>query len=246
MNALVLAGASTVTLTVDKSATEKRDEALTFARIITEVTDEETLATAVESLRELKGIAEEVEQSRKAVKGPIDAIVKTIQETARQFVRTVDIEIERIGAQVDKYQKAKAQKAREEAAAAERKRLAEEKRQREEAAAVEKARVDATAANQPPPPPPPTPKPQPTLIFQPVMAMTAAPSKPKGLVSKREPRYRVEDRTKLAVAKPEWVTVEPKGKPILDHVRSIGEFDGEKTIAEGLVAFWEDTSSVRA
>lgn len=244
MSALVLAGAGSVTLSVDKTATDKRDEALTFARIVTAVSDD-TLEAAVESLRELKGIAAEVEESRVAIKRPIDAIAKQIQETARTFLVDVNQQIERIDALIDAHQKAKAQKARDEAAEIERKRLAEEKHQRDEAAAHEKARLDAIAANQPPPPPP-TPKPKPAFTFQPVMAMGSAPSKPKGLVSKREPRYRVEDRTKLAVAKPEWVTVEPKGKLILDHVRILGEFDGEKTVAEGLVAYWEDTSSVRA
>lgn len=245
MNALILAGANSVTLTVDKTATEKRDDALTFARIITDVRDDESLATAVDSIRELKGIISEVEESRIAIKRPIDAIAKTIQETARTFVSDVSSHLSRIDGLVDVYQKAKARKAREEAAELERKRMAEEKRLRDEAYAQEKARLAAIAANQPPPPVPVTPKPAPAVAFQPVMPLVSAPQKPKGLVSKREPRYRVEDRLKLANAKPEWVTIEAKGKPILDHVRQIGEFDGEKIVADGLVAYWEDTSIVR-
>lgn len=243
MNALVLAGASTVTISVNKSATEKRDAALTFARIVTEVS-EDTLETAVESLRELKGIAAEVEESRVAIKRPIDAIAKTIQETARTFLVDVNAQSERIDALINAHERAKREKARKEAAEAERKRLQEEKEQREREAAEKKAREDASAANLPPPPPA-APAPTPKVIVQPTFSMAPAPAKPKGLSGRREPRYRIADHLALANEHRDWVTIEAKAKPILDHVRNLGPFDGEQQLGKGLIIYWEDTASVR-
>lgn len=244
MTALVLAGAGSVTLSVDKTATQKRDEALTFARIVTDVSDA-TLETAVESLRELKGIAAEVEESRVAIKRPIDTIAKQIQETARTFLVDVNAQIDRIDGLINAHEKAKREKARKEAADAERKRLQEEREQREKEAADAKAREDAKSANLPPPPPPKPAPTAPKVIVQPTFSMAPAPAKPKGLSGRREPRYRIEDRLALANEHPEWVTIEAKAKPILDHVRNIGPFDGEQQIGKGLVIYWEDTSSVR-
>lgn len=244
MNALVLAGASTVTLTVDKAATEKRDEALAFARIVDVVSDA-TLEAAVESLRELKGIAAGVEESRVAIKRPVDAIGKLIQETARTFLADVNQEIERLGGLIDSHEKAKREKARKEAAEIERKRLADEKEQREKEAAAKKAQEDAIAANLPPPPPPPPAPTAPKVIVQPTFSMAPAPAKPKGLSSRREPRFRIENHTALANEHPEWVVIGAKAALILEHVRNLGPFDGEQKIGEGLAIYWEDTSSVR-
>lgn len=236
-----MTGADSVTLSIDQTATEKRDEAVAVARMLPDDITDENLEAAVESIRELKGISQSVEETRVAIKRPIDAIAKKIQETAKTFVADVDIQIERLNKGVNALHAAKAKKARDEAQAAEKKRLEDEKAEKDRQAKIEKDRMDAIRANQPPPPPPP----QTRVVVQPVFAMSPVAPKPKGLTSKREPKFRVESNEVLAMEHPEWVTIEPKAKLILDHVRSMGVFDGEQKIGAGLTVFWQDVAQVR-
>lgn len=241
MSALILTGASDVSITVGAPITERRDEAVFSARMITEV-DETTLNEAVVSIRELKALAAEVEASRVAVKRPVDAIARQIQETAKTFVAPVEVELQRLHGLVTQHERVKAEAARKKAAEEERQRQQAEREAREAAAKLERERLAAIAANQPPPPPPPPP---PKPVVQPTFSLAPQPPKPKGLGGRREPAFRVVCETTLASEHPELVTITPRARDIMDRVRAMGPFDGERRIGNGLAVYWEDKTTIR-
>lgn len=83
-----------------------RDNALAAAKHFTKPPENEAeLVQAVEFIRGSKAIEKAVEDTRKAIKGPVDALAKDIQAKAADFIDGLKAERERIDGYVNHYQK---------------------------------------------------------------------------------------------------------------------------------------------
>lgn len=76
-------------------------------------------------------------------------------------------------------------------------------------------------------------------------AAAVAPPKPAGMSIRREPQFRVTDPAVLAAARPDLVTITPRAREITAAVKQAGEWDGEREVCPGLVAWWQDKTLVR-
>jgi len=140
MTTLQLTGIATATVTASQEAIDARDSALADASLITRVTSPASLASAVETQRDLKRIAKSAEDSRVAIKAPVLEITRRIDAAAAEFSEPLKAEINRINGLLTGYQEEQNRIAREEAT----KREAELARQRAEEAkrASEAARLE--------------------------------------------------------------------------------------------------------
>jgi len=121
------------------SAIEKRDELLASARSVTAVVDQESANTAVIALKTLKEFSRTIEASRKEAKAPIDLIVASIQNIAKELTQSIVAETERLDRMVGAYnekQRLEAEKKRQEAIAEEQRIAAEAQKKLDEAAAA--------------------------------------------------------------------------------------------------------------
>jgi len=140
---LQLTGISSAVVTASQDAVDARDSALADASLITRVTSPASLASAVETQRDLKRIAKSAEDSRVAIKAPVLEITRKIDAAAAEFSEPLKAEIARINTLLTGYQVEQERIAREEA----QKRDAELARQRAEEAkrAAEAARLEREA-----------------------------------------------------------------------------------------------------
>lgn len=143
MSTLQLTGISSAVVTASQPAIFARDSALADASLITRVASPAGLAAAVETVRDLKGIAKSAEDSRVAIKAPVLEITRKIDAAAAEFSEPLKAEINRINGLLTAYQVEQDRIAREEAA----KREAEIARQRAEEAKriAEAARLEREA-----------------------------------------------------------------------------------------------------
>jgi hypothetical protein len=91
-----ISGLDAMSLEVRSESAEVRDDALALASSITSITDPMEDAEAANALRGLNEILREVERARKAVKEPVLAISRKIDETARTFIAEVLDEKDRL------------------------------------------------------------------------------------------------------------------------------------------------------
>ena len=153
MSAITTQGVTGVTIAIEPEFYALRSSALAESETVQAVTSPLAQRFAVESLRSLRALAKQVEDSRQAVKAPVLDLGKRIDATAKAAVETLSAEIDRITGLLNAYESEQ----RRIDAEAEAKRLAEEReRQRIEAErtaviererlAAEKAQRDAEAA----------------------------------------------------------------------------------------------------
>jgi len=142
MTALVLTPKADLSVSLAQDAITTRDDAIKVAREIVSIGDDLDLEIAADALRNLKGLAREVESSRQAVKAPVLKLGCQIDDTAAQFVAGITAETVRLERLLSEYHAAQ----RRAAAEAERVRLAEEARLAAEARKVQQAAEAAQAA----------------------------------------------------------------------------------------------------
>lgn len=143
MNTITTHGVTGVTIAIDPDFYTQRDAALAESDTVQAVTSALAQRFAVESLRGLRAITKQVEDSRQAVKAPVLDLGKKIDATAKAAVEKVTVEIDRITGLLNTYEAEQ----RRISAEAEAKRQADEReRQRVEAerlAAIERERQTA-------------------------------------------------------------------------------------------------------
>lgn len=142
MTALVLTPKADLSVSLAPDAITTRDDAIRVAREIVGIADDLDLEIAADALRQLKGLAREVESGRKAVKAPVIKLGRQIDETADEFVGVVLNEIARVSELLNEYHAAQ----RRAAAEAERARQAQADRLAAEARKLQQATESAEAA----------------------------------------------------------------------------------------------------
>lgn len=202
---LRLVGTDGVTVEVVPSAIERRDSAVGWAEILTEVTTPEKRVLADDARRDLKAIEKSVESARTEVKAPVLEIGRKIDAAARDFLDPVIAQGIRLGALVDEFVAEGRRKAAEEAA-----RIAEEQRKAkaiEDARIAEQRRLEEAArvANLPPPPPLPT---APAVVIQ-APAVVEQP-RPSGSVEREVWEFEVLDIAALYAARPELCKIDAR------------------------------------
>ena len=118
----------------------RRSAALQLAGAVTEVTDLASQTAAAQALATVKGLADQVEQSRKIVKDPVLKIGKEIDSTASTFTTELTIEARRLSLLVGNFQDAerrKAQQAAEATCKAEQQRIEQQKAEERARAGLE-------------------------------------------------------------------------------------------------------------
>ena len=138
---LTIIGVENTSITVTATATERRDELLAKANAIGQIYNPETAAAAADTLKELKSFARTIDASRADVKGPVLALAKKIDETARVLTIEVEAKANEIGNSLATYQQEQNRIAEE----LRRKAYEETERLRREAAAKEREAAEAAA-----------------------------------------------------------------------------------------------------
>lgn len=206
MSTLALEKIADVSVAVAQDALERRDSAVSWAQMFDEVTTPEQQVAVVEAMRPLKEIEKQVEADRKAVKAPVLDLGRMVDDKAKDFVKPVTAELQRLSALVAHYQFEERKKAAEAEAArqAELRRQEEERRKAEaEARRIEEERRKAIEAGKPAPPPlppPPAPVTTPSLFRE--------PPKPAGLTVKDKWQFEVMDAAALYAARPDLCRIE--------------------------------------
>lgn len=140
---LVLRGfAGTIEITPE--AKSRKAQLITTGKEIVQVTNEDEQAAALAALRGLKAYRTEQESSRKAIKAPVIALGKEIDNVAAADIADAEREEKRIEGHINHYQQLLAR----ERAEAERKAEVERQRIAAEAAAAQRAQEEAERARQ--------------------------------------------------------------------------------------------------
>jgi len=150
MTALVLTPKADLSVSLAPDAITTRDDALKVAREIVGIADDLDLEIAADALRNLKGLAREVETGRQAVKAPVLKLSRQIDDTAAQFIAGITAEAVRLERLLSDYHAAQRRAAAEaeRARQTEADRLAAEAHKLQQAAeAAEAARLAALAAD---------------------------------------------------------------------------------------------------
>lgn len=147
--ALILAG-NGYELSIAQDANEKKAELLATSTRVLIVTDNDQSADAQHVVRQLAGMRNLVEKSRKAVKEPVLEVGKRIDTMAKEFLKEIEIEENRIrnliGKHAEEVAKARAEKEAEERRAFEAARAAREAAEAAEAAAAAASAKQLTIA----------------------------------------------------------------------------------------------------
>ena len=149
---LILAGEG-YQLTIAPEAEQRKAELLNAADGLVHVRNNDESADAQFQTRKLAALRIEVEKSRKLVKEPVNRIGKLIDQTAKDFIESVEIEEKRIGKLIGQHAtevaRLKAEKEAEEARAFAEARAAREAAEAAAAAAENTGRIaDVIAAKQ--------------------------------------------------------------------------------------------------
>lgn len=224
MNTLILHPETEFAVSVEPSAVQTRDAAVSAARAIVIVDDEFAQELAVEAQRELKRILKDVEQCRTTVKAPVLDITRKIDTLAKDFVAVVKEQSDRVERLLSSY----ALKLIREAEAKERVRQAEiarVKREQETLAreAAEKAIISdapvviVPAANA-------LDKQLSTLQMHPVSALI----KSEGQTVTKVRRYEVSDIAALYSARPDLCEIVPRPSLINSAIKHCDSIPGLK------------------
>lgn len=266
--ALVVRGASDVQIEVSTDALHIMNTALEFSRWIKVISTPEEAQAVAESIKEFQSLSKETEASRKQVKEPVLELGKRIDSAAKHFIGPVETELVRLRALLNGYQaeqerqrreaEAKrqadiraAQEAEEKALreaeavrlAAEKEAAAKAEQAKQEddpfaAAEAEAARVAAAEAEEL------RVKQAKAAAVEKVKAVTfqtaaaIATRAIEGVHVRRSPDFKVTDPGKLALIRPDLVTITPKRAEILAEMRRLKEWEGERQMCDGLVGWW--------
>lgn len=266
--ALVVRGASEVQIDVAPEALHVRNTSLVFTGTIKAISTTTEAQAVANAIKELQSLSRETETSRTEVKKPVIELGKRIDSAAKEFIGPVETELVRLRGLLNGYQKEQEDKRREAEAKrqaeiraaheaeekarqeAEAVRLAAEKeaeakaaqaKQEDDpfaAAEAEAARVAAaeTAQRQVE-----QSKAATVATVKAVTVQTAAAIAPRaieGVHVRRSPDFKVVDLEKLALIRPDLVTITPKRAEILAEMRRLKEWEGERQICDGLVGWW--------
>lgn len=240
-NIILLQGWKAPEIQIGKEVMGTQIDLLTKTESIKEIGTTEQQNSAVEIVREIKGITKSVESARKEVKAPFLDLGKQIDKAAEDFTSPLLEEAKRIEKLLFDFQKKiddEAQKIREEA----------ERKQREEQAKIEQERRDALAKA--------TSEAEriraeenaaekersatvESLKLQSSLA-TIALSKPAGLAKKRTAQFEVNDIIELFKARPDLVSFEPRTREINSQIL------GGMKECPGLKIWIEESTTVRS
>jgi regulator of protease activity HflC (stomatin/prohibitin superfamily) len=145
MTTLILSGVTDGRVDLHKPAIEVRDDALSSASLVLNVSNQTTLSMAQAAISELKAITRATEASRVEIKAIPLRITQAIDSIARQFTAPVEDEIKRLDALVRSYAVQQERLRQEQARKIAEAQAAEQRRIREEAEA-ERRRLEADAA----------------------------------------------------------------------------------------------------
>jgi len=231
-------------LAISNTAREQADKLIAQGQAIVAVGNPEEQTIAVIAAKSIKTWLAEVEKSRKAVKEPVLALGKRIDEIARDYAEPLEAEMNRIGELVGEFQQKEAERVRE----AERKRqeeIARVERERQAAAELEReanerlADESATLSDAE----------QAALASQMVAQATEkkddivrAPlpeaSRTTGMVSRFDVvKFEVTDAAALYKLRPHWFRLEPKRSVIMDEITKDTVIEGLKVWTENKVGF---------
>jgi hypothetical protein len=98
---------------ITRDAHTLRDDALNAARVVARVEDDQQQATAVAALKLLKEIRSGMETSRKAVKAPVLALGRKIDEIAANFMEQCNRQEGRLQGMINHYQRKQLEQKRE-------------------------------------------------------------------------------------------------------------------------------------
>lgn len=210
---------------IARAAHDRKGMLLAFAGAVAAVGNPEEQVTAVDCLRDIKGLKKEIEQSRVAIKAPVLTLGRDIDSASAAFCAELDSEDKRLTGLVSRYQEeqrriaAEAEAARQrelqrienERLAAEREaqRIATEELRKarslqaadEAAARAEAQRAQAAQA---------------ASMARAAVFMTPAPVAPvvEGMHTRKVPKFDVIDVRVLASARPDLVRIEANAQSI--------------------------------
>lgn len=260
-------GADSALVTSADIARKTRDALLAEAKRGTIVNSATSAENALALLKKIKAFTDFVEDSRKAVKKPVDKIAADIQAMARDLSSALDAEAKRIAAIHGAWQQAenaKAERIRQEAWQKEQDILAEAQREQDRRAqeAADKANellrkasvartpenaakyeasaaaVQAVAAQQEQAQ---ADKVEEAIVQTRVAAVMAAPPKPAGASVRETPDFEVLDIVALYEACPVLVNLEPNRAAIIAAIKGLRK--GQSL--PGIKHWWKVATSVR-
>jgi hypothetical protein len=210
MSALTLSGLQNAQIDIIPEVYTRRDVAVLEARQITSIGDAFEAESAADALRAVSNLWKEIEAARKTIKGPVDDLVKKIQDTAKTFCADLVIEEERLKRLLGDHQAAeqrKADKLRREA-------QEEADRLAREAATAARAAERATNGAQ-------AEQAQQAAAVAEVKAVEARVAvaeikreAPSGTVLRQTYKFEVTDINALFKARPDLCVIEPNGAAI--------------------------------
>lgn len=218
--ALILSG-SGYTIEIAPDALKRRAELIDASAEIKRVTDNDESAVAARHVRSLAALRIETEKCRKAIKEPVLAVGKRIDQAAKAFLDDVEAEETRlkklIGDHAAEVARIKAEREAEERRIAEEARRAREEAERAADAAASTGKIsDIVAARQA----------EQELAAAREARMEAAEATSAAKVAdgvRFAWDFEVLDVDQLASARRDLVTIEPKRAAILAELREAGE-----------------------
>lgn len=134
------------TALAQQSSLAHRDEKLSIAKLVTQVTTPDELETAVSAMKPLAAIRKETEAARKAIKAPITALGKQVDAVAADFMSPVEKEEGRLVGLVNHFQREQLRLAEERDRKAQQDAREAERKAQEAAAEIERQRKLAAQA----------------------------------------------------------------------------------------------------
>lgn len=201
--ALIALASITATPSATEQALARRDELVLEAAGLKLVTTPEHAQLAGDHLRNLKRYLKEVEEARKLVKGPVDALAADIQRVAKVLTEAAEAQVKRIDAMLGPYQQEQLRKQREaeEAARQEEQRILDEAATKAQKAVdsgrnvdAKLERIDAQAFNK--------------VAEVRAGALAVAAPKVEGVSLRTEPDFEILDIHELYKVRPDLVKLE--------------------------------------
>lgn len=207
---LTVSGLQHAQLDLAPGATERRDQALAHAAMVTTIGDAFEADLAAGTLKEVTDLCREVEAARTAIKAPVLELGRKIDGIAKDFSSKLEAEKSRIGRVLGEFQaaeRAKAEEARR-AAEAEARRKAEEAAKAARAAEMATNQAEADRAQQE------AAKKEAEAQAAALAAAEARPVVPEGTTTRRNWKYEVTDLAALFKARPDLCVIEPNAAAI--------------------------------
>lgn len=232
MSTLQISKIQDVFLALSESAIAERDEAVAEAALVTRVDSDATRQLAADSLRRLKRIEKETEDSRKVVGKPVLDLTAKINAMAKAHEGPAVAEMKRIQALVneDAWKQEQARRAKEAEARAEQMRLERERQDAIAAARKAETEKERTAALE---------HAKTIKEVQQSLPVEVAPkAAPVGISKEFKFFYEIIDPAKVYLAKPEFFELSPRARVIDTAINMPGAnheipgmriFEGAKT-----------------